>query len=120
MLGRMKPWSRQARERRWWDARSSLFSVMDRRAEEEWRESELGEDHVSEVVGWLRANEGGLVELDLRDSDVGEYECRTIGETLALNTTLPWLYLENNLAGDAVALAIRLSWGQGPGELIEW
>jgi hypothetical protein len=54
-------------------------------------EEELG-DEVSEVVGRLRANESGLVELDLRgyrlESLAGGRGGEEIGEALAVNTTL--------------------------------
>ena len=60
-----------------------------------------------------------LVELDLAALNGGEYGGRAIGEALALNTNHTRLNLVNSLVGDAAkGRAIRLSWGQRPGELL--
>jgi hypothetical protein len=58
-----------------------------------------------------------LTWLGLGYNGLGEEAGRAIGQALALNPSFTRLNLLNNLVGDAVGRAIRVSWGLRPGVL---
>jgi hypothetical protein len=76
-------------------------------SEEEWSGSEEeGEYNVSEGVERLRANESGLVALDVRGSNLGKRGGQAIGQALARNTTLTQLDLHRNSLAEGGGRAI--------------